>query len=461
MVRANPSEHTQVVRSLCKTYLATTQKLLYSFSALSEQSKAEGPASVSAAMLEGARHDSLEEIATTLASGVEKVILSGDVSLRSSVLRGLRARFQPPQKAESAEQSTQASPSGRSVEHFPQLAASEAAPSAAATPPAPPTPPAAASLPSLAAAAPLASAPRRAGLPAGYTQWVHLKPPSDVQPIQEAEQAPESEAAAAPVGAAVNVAMFERMKAWETRKAARLEGERRRKEEQEAAELAAPPKRRSKQFSHVVSALRLERENEEERKTALAEQRAREAGEAREALERRLMEQSQKTEKITLQMHASEQARAQVEAELQTARAQLEERRREAERLRAENERGAETRELLEALDGRSFEEWPMVPGRKVLRVHDSTEFDGRVSAEYRVKDVEGGERGVSLLMGRSVTTRQPEVQCVLFDPHLFSDIEAARWWVSNRHRLQKRVLRAKPTPALTQRLAEGGAQVS
>jgi len=413
MVRANPSEHTQVVRSLCKTYLATTQKLLYSFSALSEQSKAEGPASVSAAMLEGARHDSLEEIATTLASGVEKVLLSGDVSLRSSVLRGLRARFQPPQKAESAEQSTQASPSGRSEEQFPQLAASEAEPSAAATPRASPTPPAAAALPSLAAAAPLASAsaPRRTGLPAGYTQWVHLKPPSDVQPIQEAEQAPVTEAAAAPVGAAVNVAMFERMKAWETRKAARLEGERRRKEEQEAAELAAPPKRRSKQFSHVVSALRLERENEEERKTALAEQRAREAGEAREALERRLMEQSQKTEKITLQMHASEQARAQVEAELQTARAQLEERRREAERLRAENERGAETRELLEALDGRSFEEWPMVPGRKVLRVHDSTEFDGRVSAEYRVKDVEGGERGVSLLMGRSVTTRQPEVR--------------------------------------------------
>merc|ERR1711918_241196 len=146
---------------------------------------------------------------------------------------------------------------------------------------------------------------------------------------------------------------------------------------------------------------------------------------------------------ISERMRASEQAREAAEDALKTAREMLEEKQRDCLRLRAEMSKTEEEREMLEALDGRALEEWPMFEGRRVLRVHDSEAFDGRVSAEFRVKD-SGGERGVSFLMGRTFATRQPEVQCVLFDPAVFSEIAAARCWAANRHRLEKRALRVK-----------------
>ena len=58
-------------------------------------------------------------------------------------------------------------------------------------------------------------------------------------------------------------------------------------------------------------------------------------------------------------------------------------------------------------------------------------------------QDMESGERGVSLLMGRNASTRASEPQCVLFDPNILSDLQAARWWVANRHRFDKRGLGA------------------
>ena len=85
----------------------------------------------------------------------------------------------------------------------------------------------------------------------------------------------------------------------------------------------------------------------------------------------------------------------------------------------------AEMLEVKELLDGRKLESWPMVPGKRVLRISPAEEFDGRVSQEYRVRD-EGGERGVSILMGRSSATKQPAAQCILFDPKYLSDLQAA-----------------------------------
>ena len=31
------------------------------------------------------------------------------------------------------------------------------------------------------------------------------------------------------------------------------------------------------------------------------------------------------------------------------------------------------------------------------------------------------------------------EVQCIIFDPKFLSDVQAARWWQSNRHRFEKK----------------------
>jgi len=408
-----PNEQLTLVKSLSKQYTAVTQKLLYAFAAISEQSESATSNTVSAAVASNARVEAMEVIATALSAGVEKVIRSNDVSLRSRTMRDLRSRFIT-EKPKTAEQATQAdinpapatvaevAPEAIGMDWTSEVDADAAAPDAAAPD----------------AAAPDAAVP--------------------------CDDAP---AAGAPAGAAANFAMYERLKLWEARKAARLEGERKKKEEEEAAALVAPPKRRSSlKYAHVVSAVRAEREGEDAKKLAAAEQRALEEAEAREAAEEQLAAHRQEAARISERMVWAEQARLQAEEELRAAKAQIEQERRTAERLRAENEKSEEVREMLQALDGRTLEAWPMVPGRKVLRVHDSNEFDGRVSAEYRVKDVQGGERGVSLLMGRSVATRQPEVQCVLFDPAVFSDIECARWWANNRYRLEKQVLRGKPT---------------
>ena len=92
-----------------------------------------------------------------------------------------------------------------------------------------------------------------------------------------------------------------------------------------------------------------------------------------------------------------------------------------------------------------------MFPGKKIHRVLDADEFDGRVSQEFRVKDAESGERGITLLMARLASGKTAEAQAVLFDPKFFSDLEAARWFARNaarfeqtRERLQREKQRAQ-----------------
>merc|ERR1719454_900354 len=92
----------------------------------------------------------------------------------------------------------------------------------------------------------------------------------------------------------------------------------------------------------------------------------------------------------------------------------------------------AETLEIRDAFGEKGLETWPMFPGRKVHRVLGSDEFDGRVSQEFRVKDSESGERGVSLLMGRLASGKHSEAQAVLFDTKYLNDLDAARWYANN-----------------------------
>merc|ERR1719261_1235002 len=68
-------EQAEVVQSLCKTYEHATQKLLYAFSALNEQSQHEdGSRNISQALATSARGALLEHLSATLAAGVEKVL---------------------------------------------------------------------------------------------------------------------------------------------------------------------------------------------------------------------------------------------------------------------------------------------------------------------------------------------------------------------------------------------------
>ena len=165
--------------------------------------------------------------------------------------------------------------------------------------------------------------------------------------------------------------------------------------------------------------------------------------------------------------------------------------------LRYEEARGEQQRqeaahreelEIREAFGEGGLEAWPMFPRKKVWRVTNPDQFDGRVSQEFRVKDEESGERGgedcarieasrptptllscchpplpppprvekrydaptvaapvacaVSLLMGRLAGKNVSEVQCILFDMSLMSELEMARWWEANTHRFKRNVWR-------------------
>jgi hypothetical protein len=107
----------------------------------------------------------------------------------------------------------------------------------------------------------------------------------------------------------------------------------------------------------------------------------------------------------------------------------------------------AEALEIRDAFGERGLEQWPMFPGKKVHRVLGGDEFDGRVSQEFRVKDSESGERGVTLLMGRLAGSTTSEAQAVLFDVTYLNDLDAARWFARNAHRfdaVRERVAREK-----------------
>ena len=107
------SDHVAVVKSLCKTYTHTVQKLMYVFAALKEEgqeAESTKAKSVSDAIANGKRDEMMEKIAQSLAGGVESILHANDVSLRSGVLRDLRARFAVKEPAAKVDAGVQAAP---------------------------------------------------------------------------------------------------------------------------------------------------------------------------------------------------------------------------------------------------------------------------------------------------------------------------------------------------------------
>jgi len=421
--RKDKDEQTEVVRSLCKTYTHTTAKLLYAFTALNDQEQQEGKAtSISGAIGAGNRSMLLELVTSTLSAGMEKVVRSEDVAMRSGVVRGLRARFAPPEKKASADASTDTEGlpkdkrlklnSSRSSLHEMQSASQTASQTASPTRSAEEASKSVPSLPAL---------------------NVKLTPQTTEE---EAEAEAKGKKALKP---SPTVAIYERMKQWESKKEAHIRDERKKQDEKTAAEMGTTEevKQRRQQgaWAHVQSAIRTELKADESNKLAQAEARAESEKTARTEAEEARRRQEKRAAQMAQELAESEEARLHIERQLLSTRERLAATQTKYEDVRnelsAREQREAEEREIKDILGARKFEFWPMFPNKRVLRVNDSDEFDGRVSQEFRVRE-ESNEPGVSLLMGRSVKTQASEVQCMLFDPKVKNDLHAARWFREN-----------------------------
>jgi len=323
--RSAADQQNEAIAGLCKTYTAATSKLLYAFAAIHEQDSSgsgDKVSSVEAALALSSRSVLLEKMAATLSSGVEKIVRSSDVPVRTAVLKDLRVRFRPREDPTLATVGCQAElePPAKQPRH----ASDEAVP--------PPQPP-----------------PQ----PPPPSEDEAVPPPASLSSVSSATTAPRD--------------MYERLKAWEEKKQARLAKERQKAEDEEKQRIEKARAARvssSTLYSHVESKIKRERVAVDDARVAVAETAAQEAIVARELAERA-------AEHDRRQAVAAEEARRSAEAaktraettavvakeQASTATALLE-----ALRLKVSREAKAraEAKEIAEALGGRDLERNPM-----------------------------------------------------------------------------------------------------
>ena len=246
---------------------------------------------------------------------------------------------------------------------------------------------------------------------------------------------------------------------WAARAAARMEQMRADKENKEREAEQPVRTKASLRWGHVESVMRKQRLESEESWRSDLKERMQSEIDRREQMEQRVREERAEKEKAMLEKERADEMRMQANLRAEAASrraAEAESKLLEAKATADEQAKAhAHELEIRDAFGERGLEEWPMFPGRKVFRVLESEHFDGRISAEFRVKDAESGERGVTLLMGRLAHSKAQEAQAVLFDTKWMNDLQAARWWQSNGYRFEKAKERAL---AATQRAASAGA---
>ena len=520
--REDTDDQSAAINAMCKTLNATVTKLMYSFAALQSDSAMgadEAKTSIGLALAASKREELSAKVVEALSGAADRIIRCKDASMRSHVLRDLRARFAPPPekpKPIMVDEAVQA------VARKPKLSVTAAAATAhsapaVATPPvrmAAPRPEAAgeegpsdeellrqlrgealpgnggASAGDDAAAVPAVTAPgetttalgaskRAAAAAAAAATAAAGKHAAAIGTLLQQSACDGSHGAAAaggrrPVTAAAATGegvagagagkgqqlpgIYERQMKWakaaaEKKEAARVEKENRERdsEQRPAGKDGGAKGGVSARWAHVESVMRRQRiDAQESWKSELSEQM-----------------QAERERRERAEVKACEEAAARVR--LQCERDDAEAKRRDAvERMDAYHERmrraeskyeaakaaqeqlakqHAEALEVRDAFGERGLEEWPMFSGRRVFRVLDADEFDGRVSQEFRVRDAESGERGVSLLMGRVASGTASECQAVLFDFKMLNELEAARWYQRNAHRFEQaraRVAREK-----------------
>jgi len=426
------SDQAEAIAGLCKTYNSTVTKLLYAFAGLksADEADSKAAASISQALAKAERTSLMEQITTALSGGVEKVVRCEDVAVRGGVMRDLRARFAPPEKPTTCDVSVQAAaPREKRASSKIQRSVSIDA-SALSSAKSVPSPEASASDAAVLAQlrGEVSEKPPEvaaAALPPPITEGVRSRPGSGAAP-------------SGPPG------MYERQMEWARKKAAKIQENKVEKENKEAEVVAQQKARKSKLYAHVESAMRKEKRMEDDGRVAAAEEMAAAEAAQREAAEARARHEEQERARMQKIMQMAEAAAAEAESRMREAdarareaEARCEAAQRDAERQAAEH---ALALEIRDAFGETGLETWPMFPGKRVWRVADSSNFDGRVSQEFRVKDAESGEPGVSMLMGRLAGSKSStEVQCILFEARRMSELECARWWEAQKHRFVRR----------------------
>ena len=450
-------DQTVAVNAMVKTLNATVTKLLFSFSALNAASTESSTGSIELALKAAKREELSAKIVDALTGTVEKVVRCEKAAVRSSVLRDLRARFTVAEKpkpemidcgSQTAARKSKAATAAAAVDKANDdaiLRQLRAPPPAAAA--APPPPPAQSSTCFITAATSArdqaeAEAAPAASRPATVNS-ISSTAGADDALGKEPLPRPASGSSSRPNG------IYERQMQWAAKAAAhkeKLRVEKENKEREAEQPVAARPK--SGRWAHVESVMRKQRlQAEESWKSDMKEQMEGER-ERRDQAEAKLRDERMKAEALAAaKAKAEELSRAADERAAAAHKRALEmERRYRETKEEADTQKRAhaETLEIRDAFGDKGLEAWPMFPGRKVFRTLESDFFDGRVSAEFRVKDSESGERGVTLLMGRLAHSKASEAQAVLFDTSLMSDLDAARWWSNNSHRFEKAKERAE-----------------
>ena len=272
---SSADEQTALVKQLCKTYTHSVSKLVYAFAALQEQTADDSHDTVSAALAKSSRADAIEAISTALAGGVAKVIRCEDLSLRTGVLRDLRARFVPPEPS-------------AGVDCGVQTWSERASPRPKRKPKKVAEDPPAADAAAKAAAAVVAPAPAAVGVAAAAAGFARAaaRPASAV--AMSTAAADGDDASSRPASALPKVSAFhQRQMMWQSKKLIKI-AEKKVDKENKEREVTLPPMRKKMlgQYAHVESVLKRERVKEEDTRVNAAERRADEEAEARMAAER-------------------------------------------------------------------------------------------------------------------------------------------------------------------------------
>jgi len=465
-------DHSAAVNSMCKTLNATVTKLLFSYAAIqAEDNPSEGKASIALALAASKREELSSKIIETLTNSVEKVVRCKDASMRSHVIRDLRARFQPPPekpKPIMVDEAVQCVV--KTKQPRVSLASAATAVIACGSPPVRPAAPEAGPSddeilrqlrgeePAAAAAAnEEAKSPSAAGVAQALTEQQQQQQGGRRDGASTRGQRPVSAAATSerPPSAAALPGIYERQMKWAAKAAERKEQMRVDKENKEKEAERPKERKESKQWAHVESVMRKQRVAAEDGWKSEWNEQMQAERERRERAEQKALEEQQRAHKLVAEKELAETRRKDAEERMDKyhqravkAEGRYEEAKKAQQKLAQQH---AEELEIRDAFGEGGLEVWPMFPGRKVHRVLDSDEFDGRVSQEFRTKDAESGERGVTLLMGRLASGKTAEAQAVLFETERMTDLEAARWMQRNSHRFEQtreRVAREKERAA-------------
>lgn len=415
MAQRSESSEAQGVRALCRTLNATVTNLLYTYAALQEgkdEASRDAVGAVARAIAASQRDELGGMVVKALASAIERVINCSDVALRDRSLKQLRAQFVPARGVDKGTQSDAILAVVRSPSRSP-----------AASP---------RKLSLVTRLPPVEGAADAPTTPAGMLTEKVLSFTADNKADEDIDKDVDP----------AKLSFFERQAYFKRQKAKRIEDMKARSRAAEERQsrpspLAAAVRKTvaSEKYSNVESVMKKERLVSKAKWQLQAEEKVAAAERGREEALERAKEEVAKREAAFEQAALSDAARddalsryAEARAAQKRAEDRLEEAREEAAMLRAGH---AEELEVRDAFGDGGLVASAVHEGFKVVRVQSAENFDSHVGSEYRVKDAESGERGVTLLKGRLFNpkgrplTEGSEVQAVMFDTRFMTDIQA------------------------------------